>query len=115
MYDIMKRLLTCILFAYILCTAALAKRVEGRVHYSSRVLPGVIVTDGEVFTRTDGEGYFRMEVRSDTRFIQVISPTASLLPLPMLTRNPGRRPKAVRGSTSSSCPPPLPQTSPCLR
>lgn len=81
MYDIMKRLLTCILFAYILCTAALAKRVEGRVHYSSRVLPGVIVTDGEVFTRTDGEGYFRMEVRSDTRFIQVISPYGFTAPL----------------------------------
>lgn len=70
----MKRFLTCIFFTCILCSLSLAKQVEGRVHFSNRPVSGVIVTDGEAFTRTNAEGAFRMEVRDNTEFIYIVPP-----------------------------------------
>ena len=70
----MKRLSAIILIICLSGIYTFAKRIEGFVRYSSRGLPGVIVTDGEAFTRTNGEGYFRLEVSPDARYVQVVPP-----------------------------------------
>lgn len=69
-------------FVCAFCVALQARKVEGRVHYSSWMLPGVIVTDGSNFTRTNADGTFTLDIGSDAVYIYVVTPYGFAAPCP---------------------------------
>ena len=64
------------------CGALQARKVEGRVHYSTWMLPGVIVTDGSSFTRTNADGTFTLDIGADAVYIYVVTPPSFTAPHP---------------------------------
>lgn len=69
-------------FVCAFCVALQARKVEGRVHYSSWMLPGVIVTDGSNFTRTNADGTFTLDIKADAVYIYVVTPPGYTAPYP---------------------------------
>lgn len=78
----MKRVLAILFFVCAFCGALQARKVEGRVHYSTWMLPGVIVTDGSNFTRTNADGTFTLDIKADAVYIYVVTPPGYTAPYP---------------------------------
>ena len=57
------------------CAAADARKVSGKVHSGAKVLQGVIVTDGSSFTKTRGDGTFKLNADNKARFVYIITPS----------------------------------------
>lgn len=70
------------IFVWAFCGALQARKVEGRVHYSTWMLPGVIVTDGSNFTRTNADGTFTLDIKADAVYIYVVTPPGYTAPYP---------------------------------
>ena len=57
------------------CAAADARKVSGKVHSGAKALQGVIVTDGSSFTKTRGDGTFKLNADNKARFVYIITPS----------------------------------------
>lgn len=76
----MRRLLAVLTILAMMAPVLRARRVEGRVHCGSRLLSGIVVTDGVNFVKTSPEGTFRLETSDDKIFISVLVPAGFSLP-----------------------------------
>lgn len=76
----MRRLLAVLTILTIMVPGLWARRVEGRVHCGSRLLSGIVVTDGVNFVKTGPEGTFRLETSDENIFISVVVPAGFSLP-----------------------------------
>ena len=76
----MRRLLAVLTILAMMAPVLRARRVEGRVHCGSRLLSGIVVTDGVNFVKTGPEGTFRLETSDDKIFISVVVPAGFSLP-----------------------------------
>ncbi|MBQ8422026.1 MAG: calcineurin-like phosphoesterase C-terminal domain-containing protein [Bacteroidales bacterium] len=70
----MKRIFTVLLALTVICGVAEARKVTGTVKSGSEKLSGVIVTDGENFTRTKKNGKFSFEINDDAEFVYIVTP-----------------------------------------
>lgn len=57
------------------CAAADARKVSGKVHSGAKALQGVVVTDGSSFTKTRGDGTFKLNADNKARFVYIITPS----------------------------------------
>lgn len=71
----MKKNLVLLLVSLVLCLPVAARKVSGTVEGEGTRLPGVIVTDGYRFTRTDAKGAFTLDTHKDARFVYVVTPS----------------------------------------
>lgn len=71
----MIRSLAVLVFIFTVLPVLHARRVEGRVHSGSRLLSGVIVTDGEKFALTGADGTFRFESGEQSEYISIVVPS----------------------------------------
>lgn len=76
----MRRFLAVLTLSAVLAPTLWARRVEGRVHSGSRLLSGIIVTDGVNFTKTGPEGTFRLDAADANTFISVVVPEGFTVP-----------------------------------
>ena len=58
-----------------LCGVAQARKVTGRVVAGNEKLSGVIVTDGENFTKTKKNGKFTFDIKDDAEFVYIVTPS----------------------------------------
>ena len=70
----MKRALL-VSFLLVLSLQIGAKKITGNVHCADKMIPGVIVTDGFHFTTTDKDGFFRLKVSGDSRYVYIVTPS----------------------------------------
>lgn len=59
----------------LVCSAAHARKVTGKVVSGDERLSGVIVTDGENFTRTKKNGKFAFDIKDDAEFVYIVTPS----------------------------------------
>ena len=59
----------------LICVSLPAKKITGNVHCGDRMIPGVIVTDGFRFTTTDKQGFFKLKIKGESRYIQIVTPS----------------------------------------
>ena len=52
-----------------------AKKITGNVHCGDQMIPGVIVTDGFRFTTTDKQGFFKLKIKGESRYVQIVTPS----------------------------------------
>ena len=57
------------------CAGADARKVSGKVHCDGKALSGVVVTDGFSFTKTKGDGTFKINAAGKARFVYIITPS----------------------------------------
>lgn len=63
------------LAAFILCTSMVqARKVSGTVTCGEVSLSGVIVTDGENFTKTNDKGKFNFDIKDDAEHVYIVTP-----------------------------------------
>lgn len=70
----MRRFVLTILALASFLTAVQARKVTGNVRCGDVKLAGVIVTDGENFTRTAKNGRFTFEINDDAEFVYLVTP-----------------------------------------
>ena len=70
----MKRILLICLIALVSVTLA-AKKITGNVHCGEQMLQGVTVTDGVHFATTDRDGFFRLKIDKNSRFVYIVTPS----------------------------------------
>lgn len=70
----MKKIFLAIICLSILAFSAQARKVTGKVSCDGKALSSVIVTDGESFTQTKGNGRFRFEIADSAEFVYIITP-----------------------------------------
>ena len=58
----------------ILAFSAEARKVKGSVTCDGKGLSSVVVTDGESFTKTKGNGSFKFEIADSAEFVYIITP-----------------------------------------
>ena len=56
------------------CCGSYGKKVKGSVTCGTDRLEGVIVTDGENFTRTKKNGKFTFDIKDDAEFVYIVTP-----------------------------------------
>lgn len=71
----MKKYIAMIAALLMLCGVAQARKVTGRVVSGNEKLSGVIVTDGENFTKTKKNGKFSFEINDDSEFVYIVTPS----------------------------------------
>lgn len=71
----MKKYIAMIAALLMLCGVAQARKVTGRVVSGNEKLSGVIVTDGENFTKTKKNGKFSFEINDDAEFVYIVTPS----------------------------------------
>ena len=70
----MKRaLLICVLI--LVSFSLLAKKITGNVHCGDKMIQGVLVTDGVHFATTDRDGFFRLKIDKNSRFVYIVTPS----------------------------------------
>ena len=57
-----------------LCSSSYGRKVKGSVTCGTDRLGGVIVTDGDSFTRTKKNGKFAFEIKDDAEFVYIVTP-----------------------------------------
>ena len=65
----MKKILAFSAALLMLCSVAEARKVTGKVVSGKEKLAGVIVTDGEHFTKTKKNGKFTFNINDDAEFV----------------------------------------------
>lgn len=58
-----------------MCAGTMAKDVTGRVYCDDKGLPGVVVTDGKNFTKTNNKGVYKFNADDDADFIYIVTPS----------------------------------------
>jgi hypothetical protein len=71
----MKRITLLILCVLVLTGTANARRVTGEVSCEGKGISKVVVTDGETFTTTAGNGKFTFNINDEAEFIYIITPS----------------------------------------
>lgn len=71
----MKKYIAMTAALLMLCGVAQARKVTGRVVSGNEKLSGVIVTDGENFTKTKKNGKFSFEINDDAEFVYIVTPS----------------------------------------
>ena len=71
----MRRLILSVLAFASVFVAAQARKVTGSVMCGETKLEGVIVTDGEHFTKTARNGKFAFEVNDNAEFVYIVTPS----------------------------------------
>ena len=71
----MKKFLAFTAALLMLCSAAEARKVTGKVVSGKEKLAGVIVTDGEHFTKTKKNGKFAFNINDDAEFVYIVTPS----------------------------------------
>ena len=71
----MRRLILSVLAFASVFVAAQARKVTGSVMCGETKLEGVIVTDGEHFTRTARNGKFAFDINDDAEFVYIVTPS----------------------------------------
>ena len=71
----MKKFLAFSAALLMLCFAAEARKVTGKVVSGKEKLAGVIVTDGEHFTKTKKNGKFSFNINDDAEFVYIVTPS----------------------------------------
>lgn len=71
----MRRLILSVLAFASVCVAAQARKVTGSVMCGETKLEGVIVTDGEHFTRTARNGKFAFDINDNAEFVYIVTPS----------------------------------------
>ena len=70
----MKKILAFSAALLMLCSVAEARKVTGKVVSGKEKLAGVIVTDGEHFTKTKKNGKFKFNINDDAEFVYIVTP-----------------------------------------
>lgn len=70
----MKRILVFLLGLSLFAFTLQARKVKGSVRCEGFPLEGVIVTDGEHFTKTDINGRFKFNINDDAWFVSIVTP-----------------------------------------
>ncbi|MBR6547337.1 MAG: calcineurin-like phosphoesterase C-terminal domain-containing protein [Bacteroidales bacterium] len=70
----MKKILAFSAALLMLCSVAEARKVTGKVVSGKEKLAGVIVTDGEHFTKTKNNGKFTFNINDDAEFVYIVTP-----------------------------------------
>jgi hypothetical protein len=70
----MKKIFLATLSLAILAFSAEARKVTGKVTCDGKGLSSVVVTDGESFTKTKGNGSFKFEIDDSAEFVYIITP-----------------------------------------
>ncbi len=70
----MKKILAFSAALLMLCSVAEARKVTGKVVSGKEKLAGVIVTDGEHFTKTKKNGKFAFNINDDAEFVYIVTP-----------------------------------------
>ena len=73
----MKRVVSALLLLLAIGLGAEARKITGNVSCAGRPLEGVIVTDGVNFSTTDSDGFFKLKVAGNSRFVQVVTPSGT--------------------------------------
>ena len=71
----MKKILAFSAALLMLCSVAEARKVTGKVVSGKEKLAGVIVTDGEHFTKTKKNGMFTFNINDDAEFVYIVTPS----------------------------------------
>ena len=71
----MKKFLAFTAALLMLCSAAEARKVTGKVVSGKEKIAGVIVTDGEHFTKTKKNGKFSFNINDDAEFVYIVTPS----------------------------------------
>ena len=71
----MKKILAFSAALLMLCSVAEARKVTGKVVSGKEKLAGVIVTDGEHFTKTKKNGKFTFNINDDAEFVYIVTPS----------------------------------------
>lgn len=71
----MKKILAFSAALLMLCSVAEARKVTGKVVSGKEKLAGVIVTDGEHFTKTKKNGKFAFNINDDAEFVYIVTPS----------------------------------------
>ena len=72
--DDMKRIIAFTAALLMICGVAQARKVSGKVVSGKEKLSGVIVTDGEHFTKTKKSGKFVFDINDDAEFVYIVTP-----------------------------------------
>lgn len=70
----MKRIIVFSAVLLMFCGVAEARKVNGKVVSGDEKLSGVIVTDGENFTKTKKNGKFSFDINDDAEFVYIVTP-----------------------------------------
>ena len=70
----MKRIIAFTAALLMICGVAQARKVSGKVISDKEKLSGVIVTDGEHFTKTKKNGKFAFDINDDAEFVYIVTP-----------------------------------------
>ena len=70
----MKKIIAFSAALLMLCSVAEARKVSGKVMSGKEKLSGVIVTDGEHFTKTKKSGKFAFDINVDAEFVYIVTP-----------------------------------------
>ena len=70
----MKKIIAITAALLMICGVAQARKVSGKVVSGKEKLAGVIVTDGEHFTKTKKSGKFAFDINDDAEFVYIVTP-----------------------------------------
>lgn len=70
----MKKVLFILASLIIAAGVADARKVKGIVKSGEKLLEGVVVTDGSVFTATNFKGQFTLEIKDDAEYVYIVTP-----------------------------------------
>lgn len=70
----MKKIIAFTAALLMICGVAQARKVSGKVVSGKEKLAGVIVTDGEHFTKTKKSGKFAFDINDDAEFVYIVTP-----------------------------------------
>ena len=70
----MKKIILTIMALAAICSAADARKVTGQVVSGKEKLSGVVVSDGENFTKTKKNGKFVLDIKDDAEFVYIVTP-----------------------------------------
>lgn len=71
----MKKSLIVVAALLLTCITSEARVVKGKVMSGKKKLSGVIVTDGQNFTKTRRNGTFRFDVCDSAEFVYIVTPS----------------------------------------
>ena len=71
----MKKIILTIMALAAICGAADARKVTGQVVSGKEKLSGVVVSDGENFTKTKKNGKFVLDIKDDAEFVYIVTPS----------------------------------------
>lgn len=71
----MKKIVFIVLTVILSASLLEARKVKGLVRGEGKPLQGVLVTDGENFTKTDKTGKFKLDIKDEAWFVYIVTPS----------------------------------------